>query len=108
VPDPAPDDGKKWLGIPDRIWNLLFLSIATAIVTFLQSQHAATQSAGQQEIKTEMASKQAEVKTAVADVKNTVNNKAADLKEAVQAVPPAVAVEAAKVVEQKEAKGPDQ
>ncbi len=90
--DPVPDDGKKWLGIPDRIWNLIFLSIATAVLTFFQSQHAATQ-----------ATKQEEIKTAVVEAKEAVNEKAADLKVAVEAVPPAVAIEAAKVVEEKQA-----
>lgn len=83
--DPVPDDGKKWMGIPDRIWNLIFLAIATSVVTFLQSEHAATQATKQEEIKT------------------VLTEKAADLKQAVQAVPPAVAVEAAKVVVEQKA-----
>ncbi len=62
------DDGKSWLGIPDRIWNLVFISIATAVVSYFSNrtklavdEHAAVAVAHQEEIKTQVNAVQAKV-----------------------------------------------
>lgn len=71
--DPADNgQGPKWLGVPDRIWNLLFIAIATAVIGYFSNRtkdavdtHAAAQVARQEEIKKE-------VKTQISDVKAAV------------------------------------